>query len=292
MSRPRPGALREILDTPHGALEEAAFVLANDAYPSLALERYRRRLDDLGVEVATLTRFAARPGSAHETAHHIDILREVLYAQAGLRGNADDYHDPRNSYLNDVLDRGLGIPISLAVVVLAVARRAGIAAEGVGFPGHFLVRLGARRTTREFVTDPPGSAAGVLLDPFSELRTLNHADLTTLVRRSLGPTARISPSHLTSCDHRAIVVRMLTNLRAIHEQRMDHRGALVVCDRLVELGAGAPALRDRGMHALALGAGAVAQSDLAAYLAAAPNAPDRGEVERALASAGRRTTWN
>jgi len=266
------GELSLLIASEHGTVEEGALLLARDAYPALDADRYRAQLDALGERV----RVAIAPlGSV---AVQQLQLTTVLFEEAGFTGNQEDYYDPRNSYLNQVLDRRTGIPISLAVLVLAVCRRAGIVAEGIGFPGHFLVRLGG-----------PG---GLLIDPFNRGLTLDDDDLTSLLRRSLGPSARLSASHLEPVGMRSILLRMLANLRQIHEQRKDHRSALVVCDRLVELDAGPPARRDRGLHALALGAGAAAASDLDSYLKDAPNAPDRAEVERALSQASLGTNWN
>ncbi len=273
MTRPSSiGKLRLHLDSPLASVDEAAFILAEDAHPNIELGRYRAQLDGYADQVA------GKLGRGSALRDQVAALAEVLYAHAGLRGNREDYYDPRNSYLTDVLDRKLGIPISLAVVILAVARRAGIVAEAIGFPGHVIARV--------------GGPAGVLVDPFEEGRVLKKQDLLEILRRVLGDSAELRPSHLQPIDARAVVVRMLSNLRTIHEQRKDHASALVVCDRLVELDAGPPARRDRGLHALALGARAAAASDLAAYLQAAPQAPDRVEVERALERASANASWN
>lgn len=272
------GRLRALVDSAEGTPEEGAFIIAQDAQPNLDLDRYRTRLDGLADRVVE-----GLDRSSNLRAQ-IAALAETLYNEhepsnwVGLRGNRDAYYDPRNSYLNAVLDRGLGIPISLAIVILGVARRAGIVAQPIGFPGHFLVRIGG-----------PG---GVLVDPFDRARIVSARDLADLARRVLSSTAQVKPSHLEPVGLRGILMRMLSNLRAIHEQRGDHRNALLVCDRLVELDAGAPALRDRGLHALALGAPAAAASDLQAYLSAAPEAPDRSDVERALARASAAPNWN
>jgi regulator of sirC expression with transglutaminase-like and TPR domain len=241
-------------------------LIARDAYPTLRFEPYLAMLDRLSDVVVSRI---AKSSTAEEVRA---ALAKTLFEDAGLQGNRAQYHDARNSYLNDVLDRKLGIPISLAVIVLAVARRSGIVAEGIGFPGHFLVRL--------------GGADGLLVDPFEDLAVLDADDLDRLAKRFVGARARVAPGHLEPQAPRAILIRMLNNLRAIHEHNKDHRRALVVCDRLVELDVGAPAVRDRGLHALALGAGTAATSDLTAYLDAAPAAPDRKEIEAALARAG------
>lgn len=266
------GSLRLLVDDPRATVEDGALLIAQDAHPKIDVARYRVRLD---VFADTVAQELDRTSTIRE---QIAALSNVLYVRGGLRGNREDYYDPRNSYVTDVLDRGLGIPISLAVIVLAVSRRAGILAEAIGFPGHLLVRVGGPN--------------GLIVDPFDRARILESADLLEIAKRVLGESAQLRPSHLEPLDLRGLLVRMLSNLRAIHEQRQDHRNALVVCDRLVELDAGAPARRDRGLHALALGARAAAASDLAYYLKALPQAPDRVEVEQALARASLAASWN
>jgi hypothetical protein len=128
-ARARFAALLEREPVP---LDEAALALAEEEYPSLDVEEYLVRLDELA------GRALARAGVA--PASRLAALRHVLHEEEGLRGNEKDYYDPRNSFLNDVLDRRLGIPISLSVVWIEVARRAGVVLEGIGFPGHFLAR--------------------------------------------------------------------------------------------------------------------------------------------------------
>ena len=273
MTRPTSiGALRSLLESPLATVEDGALIIARDARPGLDPAQTRARLDALADATS------ARLDRSSTIQEQLAVLADVLFRTAGLRGNRADYNDPRNSYLPDVLERRLGIPISLAVIISAVARRAGVVTDILGFPGHVLVRVGGPN--------------GAIVDPFDRMRALAPGDLRELVRRVLGPSAEVRAAHLEPLDMRGVLVRMLTNLRTIHEQRRDHRGALVVCDRLVELDAGVPARRDRGLHALALGARAAAAADLAFYLSAAPQAPDRVDVERALARASETANWN
>jgi regulator of sirC expression with transglutaminase-like and TPR domain len=173
-------------------LDEAALLIAAHAHPGLDIEHYRRRLDEL----------AARCGDA--------VLAEVshqLFGVEGLRGNDEDYYDPRNSYLDEVLDRRLGIPITLSVVFLEVARRLGIPVAGVSMPGHFLVRL---------LGEPP-----VLLDPFAGGRLLSEAECEERFRAVQGPAAPFDPAFLAPVPTVDIVGRMLNNLRSVHLQRQD-----------------------------------------------------------------------
>jgi len=194
------------------------------------------------------------------------VLLEHVYDELGFRGDDSNYHDPRNSYLPQVIERRLGIPITLTCVLIAVGRRADLSVEGIGFPGHFLARVGT-----------------ALIDPF-EGTVLDQRALSRLARRTLG-TEHFQAEHLAAADTRSMLVRMLLNLKHAHERRSDHAQALVVADRLVDLTASIVHRRDRGLHALALGAHQSAAADLEAYLAEIPNPPDGAEVRRALARA-------
>jgi regulator of sirC expression with transglutaminase-like and TPR domain len=171
-----------------------------------------------------------------------------------------------------VIARRSGIPLSLCVIYLSIARRAGVPAEGVGFPGHFLLRV--------------GGPSGVYQDPFNAGAVLDDADLRDLGRRFLGKQA-VGPAHLASVTTASIVVRMLSNLEVAHAKRGDHASALLVCDRLVEITDQPSRRRDRGMHALALRAYEAAIDDLEAYLRIRPEPPDRDRVLGALRLAQR-----
>lgn len=249
-------------DDPEPLVEAAALAIAADAYPALDVEAETARLDALG---ATLARRAAR---ADDPRAQAAVLGTWVYDELGFGGNEDDYYDPRNSYLNDVVTRRRGIPITLAVVLMALGRRAGMALDGVSFPAHFLVRLGGR--------------GGVYLDPFFGARVLDEPALREMARRALGPGGELRPEHLAPVGSRAIAARMLANLKAAHERRGDHARALVACDRLVDLTDAPEAVRDRGLHALALGARAAAREDLARYLTDRPDAADAETVREAL----------
>lgn len=262
-SRARRDLVEEVL-AERCSPEVAAFLIARDARPTLDVEAGLAMLDDLAAPLAVVD-----PGTPPD--EQARILRAHLGEGLGFRGDTEDYHAPENSYLDAVLRRRRGIPITLSVLYAAVGRRAGIAVDGVGFPGHFLARVGGEE--------------GVFVDPFHGGRVLEEVDLRNLASRMLGSSERLSPAHLAPVGLRPLVVRMLVNLKHAHERRADHASALVVCDRLVDL-TDAPALRrDRGLHALALGADVQAAADLESYLESAPRAPDVAEVEAALARA-------
>lgn len=274
-------SLSAAIADPAISIEEAALILARDAYPGLDVGRYLGQLDEIAaplvprIETLRGGRGVAAPAVAA-------LLGDHLFKRLGFRGNDTAYYDPRNSYLNDVIESRVGIPISLAIVVLAVARRCGVAAEGIGFPGHFLVRLGGPVAMGR---GPNEIAGGCYVDPFRGVRVLDRPALERLLVRVAGPGSSLSPEHLNIADRRAMVVRMLTNLRGIFAGGGHHAQAMLACDRLVDLGAGLSARRDRGLHALALGANEVARVDLETYLAGRPKAADLTKVKDALARA-------
>jgi regulator of sirC expression with transglutaminase-like and TPR domain len=244
--------------------EVAALLIARDAKPELRIEHEIARIDGLAAELGQQDLGAPPTEQAH-------ALSAFLYDRLGFRGNEDDYHDPRNSYLDDVMTRRTGIPITLAVLLQAVGRRAGFQVEGIGFPSHFLARV--------------GGPDGVYVDPFFGGRVLTNDALERLAVRLLGPSAKLMPEHLQPVSLRALVVRMLLNLKHAHERLGDHSRSLLVCDRLVDLTDSLQFRRDRGMHAMEMGAFEAARADLDAYLAASPNAEDAEQIRTALSRA-------
>jgi regulator of sirC expression with transglutaminase-like and TPR domain len=246
-------------------LEVGAFLIARDAHPELDVDRQVARLDALA---SGLDRDALSAMTPEDAAH---AIAEHVYRTHGFRGNEDAYGDPRNSYLDDVLERKLGIPISLAVVLLAVARRVGVAANGVSFPGHFLVRF-----------ERPGRGP-LIVDPFYGGRPLTHHDLERLLRRTSGSTAKLQLDQLRAAPTRAILVRILQNLKAAHLARGDMARALVAAARIVTLLPRDPwALRDRGILQAQLGAPQAARADLLRYLELSPDATDAKMIEQVL----------
>jgi regulator of sirC expression with transglutaminase-like and TPR domain len=175
-------------------LDHAALLISAHANPDLDVDAQLERLVDLA-------------GRLHEpsTAAACDLLFGTL----GLQGDRVTYGDPSNSYLDRVLDRRLGIPISLSVLLIEVGRRSGVPLEGVGMPGHFLVRDR---------TEPD-----VLIDPFSGGRRVDHAACEALLQAVAGPTAQLTPAMLAPTGSRAVVNRMLANLDRSFRDRQDHR---------------------------------------------------------------------
>jgi regulator of sirC expression with transglutaminase-like and TPR domain len=173
-------------------LDEASMLIAAHAYPEL----------DVGAELARLDELADRC-----FAPTLDALVTHLFTDLGFVGNVRDYYDPRNSYLNDVIDRRIGIPISLAVLTIEVGRRLGVPLAGVGMPGHFLLR--------DKVDDE------VFVDPFARGRLLDRAGCEEAFRTVHGPDADFDPEFLDPVDTHVILARMLANLRAVFARRGD-----------------------------------------------------------------------
>jgi regulator of sirC expression with transglutaminase-like and TPR domain len=245
-------------------LDEAALAIAAEEYPALAPAGYLARLDALAARVAD------RAGTPLRAAAALRALRDVLHGEAGLRGNAEAYYDPRNSYLSDVLDRGLGIPITLSLVYMEVARRVGLALEGVALPGHFVARLA------------PPAGPPVYVDAFSG-ELLSEEECLARHRERTGASTP-GPGALPPATARQVLARLLGNLRRIHGERRDDVRLYTVLDQLLLV---TPeqldALRDRGLCAARLGAAGPARRDLEAYLAQAPGRGDAAEVQAALA---------
>lgn len=249
-----------------------ALLIARDEYPSLDVAAEVRRIDAIAAPLGSL---AALPPLTQVLA-----LREHLVERERFRGNGDDYFDPKNSFINDVLERRVGIPITLTLVWVEVARRAGIQASGAAFPGHFLLRI-----ENDLGHEP------LIVDVFSGGHLVQPEQLDAMLDR-LSPGLRVDPEVLLPAKPRDILVRMLMNLRAAHARRGDWARLLVVLSRLLEL---CPDLddhfRDRGYVAARLGAYAAAASDFERYLALAPRAGDVAEVRRALEDVQKRASF-
>ncbi len=246
-------------------LDEAVLAIAQEEYPDLDAGAVLARLDRLGERVR------ARAPARERAASLLSALRWVLVEEEGLHGDERDYHDPRNSFLNEVLERKVGIPISLSVVWMEVARRAGLRLDGVGFPGHFLTKYAS-----------PGGIE-IFVDAFHRGELLSADECVARYRARTGGRD-LDRRYLEAVTPRQILARTLHNLRRIYLERKDDVRAWWVLDRILMLAPGQlEALRDRGLVAARLGAAAAAVRDLEAYLARASSASDADEVRRVLA---------
>jgi regulator of sirC expression with transglutaminase-like and TPR domain len=260
-------ALAQALTTDDAPVELVALLVAAELMPTLDVELELRRLDALA-EALRIER-AAR-SSADEAA----LLVEGIGGSLGFRGDREDYYSPSNSLLPRVLERRAGLPLTLAVIYVAIARRLGIEARGVGFPGHFLVRIGR------------GEEAA-FIDPF-EPRVASMRDMEAILERVRGHAAPVMPEHLRAATPRELAVRMLTNLDVAFRKQGNLGHAFVACDRRVELTGLPEHQRERGLLALRLGSDSIAVSDLHDYLAARPGAQDRASIRAAAELAAKR----
>ncbi|HZD04891.1 MAG TPA: tetratricopeptide repeat protein, partial [Longimicrobiales bacterium] len=193
-------------------------------------------------------------------------LSRVLFEEEGLRGNAEDYYDPRNSFLNDVLDRRLGIPITLGIVMMEVGWRVGLPLCGLNFPGHFLVRY-------------EGEVARLLIDPFDGGKARWEDEGQDLLDRVYGGMVKIRPEFLEPASRIDILARVLTNLKGIYLNARDDVRALAAVDRILLLRPSAAVeLRDRGLLLARTGRTHEAVADLERYLDHSPAAPDAHRV--------------
>lgn len=244
-------------------LDCAALHLARDAYPDINFGHYLRKLDALAEEVSEL-----RPGIS--APQRYTALHEVLVERAELRGNDDDYYDPDNTYVNRVLDRGHGNPIALSVVWIEVGRRLKWPVSGVGFPGHFLVRI-----------DDPERY--VVVDPFQDGRTLSLEDCKQLHQHHADNRTKFSQNILSPVDTRSILVRMLNNLRQIYLAAEEWPRLKVVLSRLLAVEPNSPRhLQDLASVECRLGNVRGAAAHLAAYLQRSPDADDSRIVRSSL----------
>jgi len=252
-------------------LFESALLIAKDEYPELADASYKARLRQYTRRLRKVVNPADPPAT------QLRSLNEFVFEELGFSGDDQDYYDPRNSYLNDVLDRRLGNPISLAVVQIELAQRLGVQLQGVSFPGHFLVRL-------------PLEEGIVVLDPFQKGRSLDAAELRSRARTHLDThdiDDRRLARMLEPASHRAILSRMLRNLKAVYSEREQWDKALRCCDRLLTVDSHQPTeYRDRGRLYLKLGHSRAARDDLRRYLALVPQSDDADAVGAQLIELG------
>ena len=241
-------------------LARAALLIAEEEYPQLSPEPYLQRLD-LFAEMV-------KDRLANETAAPVLLgeISKLLFAEEGFRGNAEAYYDPRNSFLNDVLDRRLGIPLTLSIIYLEVGWRLGLPLEGVNFPGHFLVRY-------------EGEAVRLLVDPFQQGQVRFEDEAQDLLDRVYGGTVKLQETYLRPASKRDILMRLLANLKTIYLNTHDDERALAAIERLLMIQPDAPEeVRDHGMILARSGHVERAIAALERYLEAMPSAPDAMRV--------------
>ncbi len=249
-------------------LAEACLMIAQDAYPDLDVARYLGDIERMALELR------ARMPQTYGAEDRVLALNDFLFGHLGYYGNVDDYYDPRNSYLNEVIERRTGIPITLSILYMEIGRRVGLPLEGISFPGHFMVRLRVRSGT-------------LVLDPFACGAPQSDTELRERVKRvipsGLGaemPLAELPlEQFLEPATKRQILSRVLRNLKGVYREKQDPQRMLEVLNRMLVLSPEASAeLRDRGYVYERLECWRPALKDLTEYLQREPDAPDVGEV--------------
>ena len=248
-------------------LLDTALLIARDEYPDLDAAGYAAQVDTYAEALRPqLDRDIDLPA-------RLTAINRYLFEEVGFAGNNVQYDDPRNSYLNQVVDRKLGIPISLAVIQIEVTRRLGMPLDGVSFPGHFLVRL-------------PVDDGILVLDPYNKGRPVSAEELRERASPHLGgqmPDDQQLLQILAPATHRMILMRMLRNLKGLYLEQGDWERVARSADRLLKLSPDtAEALRDRGLAYRELGYTKGAREDLARYLQLLPEADDLESIRSSL----------
>jgi regulator of sirC expression with transglutaminase-like and TPR domain len=253
----------EVVSREQFNLAEASLLIAQDAYPDLDVGGYLHWLDDIA---AAIKKRLADDAFAEQK---VLALNYYLFNDLRYSGNIDDYYDPRNSYLNEVMERRTGIPITLSILYLEIGKRIGLNLKGVSFPGHFLVKLAVKR-------------GQLVLDPFTGGEAQSEADLRQRLAQVLpsGQAERAKlDEYLETATPHQIIARVLRNLKNIYMQANKLEHALAVMHRmLLVVPESAEELRDRGLLYQQLECFRPALSDLQNYLRRRPEAPDATEI--------------
>ncbi len=224
-------AFLRLLNQPEEVIDlaVAALLIAKEEYPALEVGEYLSRLEGMAEELR------GRGAAAPDPHRLIASLNDYLFRQLGFHGNSEDYHDPRNSFLNEVLDRRTGIPITLSIVYMEVARRIGLSLRGVGMPGHFLVKY-------------LGPDEEIVIDPYHGGAMVSPADCQRLIDGMYQGKLTFEPRFLAAVGTRQILSRMLRNLKGLYYSRQEYGKALAVVERLLILDPkAANEVRDRGL---------------------------------------------
>ena len=267
MSGPSLARFAELVTRDQFALAEACLLIAEDQYPGLDAPACIGRIDAMAATIRG--RLAADAFPEQKVA----AINFHLFTELSFAGNAGAYYDPRNSYLNEVLERRTGIPITLSIVYLEVGRRLGLPVQGVSFPGHFLVKVRLRR-------------GELVLDPFAGGEAQSEGSLRERLGKFMRPDAAGAADlaqFLGAASSREIVTRVLRNLKVIYLQNGDAEAALAVMQRLLlVVPESAEELRDRGLVYARLECFRPAAADLQNYLRRRPDAPDALEIHTRL----------
>jgi regulator of sirC expression with transglutaminase-like and TPR domain len=263
---PHSSRFSEIISRRESGIDlfEAALALAADRYPNLDLAIYREEVDAISRKVA------ARMNRASDARTTLLAVNSVLFDELGFTGNSADYFDPRNSYLNEVIERRTGIPITLSVLYIEVGKRIGLPLKGVGMPLHFLVKHA-------------GEDEDIFVDPFNGGKLMDADGCAEFLADLSGGAIALLPGHLAEVHTEQILIRILGNLASIYRKRSDYAGAIETIDRILLIDPKcAPYIRDRASLLTAVRRLKSAADDYERYLVLEPNAVDAEDVRARL----------
>jgi regulator of sirC expression with transglutaminase-like and TPR domain len=245
-------------------LAAAALTIARSEYPDLETSRYEEQLNGMAAKLKSRIRKTLDPERL------INELNRLLFKEEGFRGNRDDYFDVRNSFLNEVIDRKLGIPITLCIVYIEVGRLADLPLYGIGFPGHFLTGLLTKKSR-------------VVIDPFNDGRVLSESDCRRMVQGSFGGSRAFRRSFLDPIWPKQTLVRLLRNLKAVYWRRSEYAKALQTIQWILILDPDSTQeIKERGLVNEAVGDVPGAIKDLERYLEVTPAAEDAQAVKASI----------
>lgn len=243
-------------------LVRSALAIARTEYPGLEIEEYAARVETMAGRASLL----APNLDAQRT---LAALNKVVFEQANLRGNRDDYYDPRNSFLNDVLDRGLGIPITLSIIYMEVAKRVGLPLAGVGMPGHFLLKHYGHDGNE------------MLIDCFNRGDILSRQDCQSRLDEIYSGEMKLRREFLHPLSRRQILTRMLNNLKTVYLSTRNFRKALPIADLILVIHPqSAEDLKQRALLRYSMGLHGLAAEDLDQYRKMSPNASDAEDIKQ------------
>ena len=263
---------KEMVGRPESQVDlvSAALLIAWDEYPSLDIQRYLGEIDSMAAVLRSEIDFSIEARGLDA----IGILNHFLFHTSGFCGNTEDYYDPRNSYLNEVLDRRLGIPITLSLVFMEVGKRLGMRIEGVGLPGHFIVKC-------------LHAGSEVFVDPFNRGEILTADECRKRFEAQYGTGFQFKRSFLNSATKYQILTRMLANLKRIYLERQELQKALVAIEKILLIDPELHSeIRDRGAVHFKLNNFSAALADWIRYLEVQPNAADAAQIKNQMNVAG------
>jgi len=243
------------------ALDRTAFMMAKTLqYPLLDIDQQLQIMDSMAHELKNFINHKERPTEI------INAMNEYIFDKQAFTGNAEDYYDPRNSYLNDVLTRKTGIPITLSILYIELARRINFKLHGVGFPGHFLVKYA-------------DNDLEIVLDPFNKGRILTYEDYQAMLDQLYNGQIKFEKRFLNAVTNEHIVIRMLRNLKDAFVYSYDYNKALMATDMILAINPDlAEEFRDRGMIFYYKQLYSDALSNLTKYLEMQPEASDADNI--------------